>query len=155
MTSTVLVPHTGELLALDATTDDLAAAIAQIRDHEAQTAEARRQLEDELLRRLDHENRRSADVGGWHLQADPPNRTDWDTEQLAIALAGLELAGVISPAAAEAALPRKVERRPDKRELTKLLNLLDDEHAQALREAQRPSARRRRLTVKAGPEAAE
>lgn len=149
-TGLVIIPPTGEVVALDAPTDELAAAIALVQTLEADLKDARSLLRDELIRRLDHENRRSAQIGAWLLEADAPSKA-YDPSELAELLAELVDAGKISQAAMDAALKREVSWKPVKRELSKLAGTLAEQHPQdaaRLLALDRPTGRARSLKVR-------
>lgn len=146
-TDLVVIPPTGEVVALDAPTDELAAAIALVQTLEADLKDARASLRDELIRRLDHENRRSAQVGSWLLEADAPPKA-YDPGELAEFLAGLVAEGKISQAAMDACLKREVSWKPMKRELSKLAGTLDPQDAIRLQALDRPTGRARGLKVR-------
>jgi len=98
-------PITGEALALrDESTDTLARLRDEIRDARNALNEWANQIDAELTSRLDHEARRSAQVGGYKIETTAP--TVWSTDELALREALLELveAGVISREAVDAAV---------------------------------------------------
>lgn len=149
-TTDLMIPGTGELIPLDGPTDHLAEAFDAISDLERQLRDARGAIRAELLTRLDRENRRSAEVGDWKLEAEAPDQTDYDPDELAPILARLVGEEKISAEAMDKALERKVERLPRKRELSRLLGsaLLTDDDRAAILGCAKPRTRERRLTVK-------
>jgi hypothetical protein len=80
---TLADPVTGELLALDAPSDVLAAAVDEAKRRAKQYAEWQRLAEDELLERLRAQERRRATVGDWEIEIESSGRGRvWDPEEL-------------------------------------------------------------------------
>lgn len=151
MSADLVVPATGELLDLDGPTDVLADAVARIASLETDLRDARSALRGELLRRMDTANVRSFDAGPYKLEAEAPNQSDYDAQDLAPVLAELVVNGKIAQEAMDAALERVVSHKPRKRELDRLLTspTLSDEDRAAIQACAKPRTRERRLTVKA------
>lgn len=141
----LLVPATGEIVSLSAPTDVLAGAAAQMRELENELARVRSVVNDELTRRLDHENLRSADVGDYTITVDAPGGVDWDVNKLEDELSRLVELGVISDAAMERALPAK--RRVALRELKKLIPAVEDDYREDIEACSTPSNRVRRVKI--------
>lgn len=126
--SQALVPVTGEVIPYDAPNEVLIDALYRMRDLENQLAAARRDVGLEITRRMDADNLRQVEVDGFKVTVQAPGE-DWDLKALDEVLDGLVAHGVLTPAAVERLF--KVERRIQKRELTKLLKNLDDVNAGA------------------------
>ena len=146
-TDVVVIPPTGEVVALDAPTDERAAAFAQVTGLEADLREAKAQLRDAIVARLDHENRRKAKVGPWHLEVDAPAQRDYEPDELAVVLAELVEAGKIGKVAMDEALKRDVRWKPAKREIAKLEAILAPEDWARVRACAHPVAKARSLKV--------
>jgi hypothetical protein len=85
--SQVIVPITGEIVDLsDQATDRIAEELNEISAFEQDVRSFKRAANEELATRLDHEGRRSADVGEWHLEANAPTERVWDVPELQRAL---------------------------------------------------------------------
>ena len=127
-TGQALVPVTGEIVPFDADNEVLIDALYRMRDLETQLASARRDVGLEITRRMDADNLRSVEVDGFKVTVAAPGE-DWDLKRLDEVLRELVEAQVLTPAATERLF--KVERKVQKRELTKLLKNLDDVNAGA------------------------
>lgn len=93
----VLVPHTGEVVDLSEVDDvSLAAVMDSIAEIEADLRSAKRELSDEIAKRLDYLGRRSVDAGEFRLEVTPPQEKEWDLDRLRSDLAELVEEGVIS-----------------------------------------------------------
>lgn len=141
----LIVPATGEIVNLSAPTDILAEAAARMRELETELARVRGVVSEELTRRLDHENLRSAEVGDYTITVDAPGGLDWDTDELLQELDRLVELDVISGDALERVLPAK--RRVAVRELKKLLPTLDPDYRTDLEACSSPSSRVRRVKI--------
>jgi len=141
----LIVPLTGELIQLDAPTNDLASMARQIREMEQDLYRARSQLNDELVRRLDHENLRKAEIGEFILTVDAPGAVDWDVKLLEVALHGLVDHDELSSEAVDRILPLK--RSVSVRELKKLIGTLDDELGAKIEACSAPSRKTRRVKI--------
>ena len=141
----VLVPMTGELISLDSATDVLAEAVLRVRELEQELYRARTTVNAELVRRLDHENLRKADVGEYTLTVDAPNGVDWDVKQLEAVLLNLVDHNDLSAEAVDRILPLK--RSVSLRELKKLTGTLDDQASARVDACSQPSRKARRVKV--------
>lgn len=147
MLNQALVPVTGEIVSLDAPNETLIDALFRMRDLENQLAAVRRDIGFEITRRMDADNLRQVEVDGFKVTVAAPGE-DWDLKRLDEVLDGLVEAGTLTPAATERLF--KVERRVQKRELTKLLKNLDGVNAEAaeqIRECCETSRRVRSVKV--------
>jgi hypothetical protein len=141
----LVVPATGEVISLSQPSDILAEAAQRMRELEQELARIRAVVGDELIRRLDHENLRSADVGDYRITADAPGGVDWDTDELEQELSRLVELDVISEDAMNRVLP--VKRRVALRELKKLLPAVDEDYRKDIESCSEPSSRARRIRV--------
>jgi len=147
MSSTELVvPVTGQLLSLDAPTNELCEAFAQVRRLELELADARLVVARELTTRMDHENVRRFAAGDWQVEVDAPGRVDWDADLLFHILGEVVAEGHISADAAERVVP--TYRKVAVRELGKIKAVLPPDVATRLDEASTLSGRSRRVVVK-------
>jgi hypothetical protein len=90
-------PSTGELLDLrSAPTDQIAGELLGLVEFERDARAFRRAASDELARRLDHEGRRSADVGDFHVEVNAPAEKKWKPGALELTLARLVEQGDLS-----------------------------------------------------------
>lgn len=93
----VASPVTGELLTLDAPTEDLASLLADIRDFESVLKEQKALVNRELLARLDKNASWTQQAGDYKLSApSPATGEEWDGAGLYAALCDLKDSGVIS-----------------------------------------------------------
>jgi hypothetical protein len=89
---TVVSPRTGEVLTLDAGTDQLAGLLADFSEHEAVVKESKRYVQDELLRRLDSAAQWTMHVeGGLKISAPSPAPAE-EFDELALRESLLQLA---------------------------------------------------------------
>jgi hypothetical protein len=150
---TAVVPYTGEAIVLADTTDaQLAQALEDARLFEQSRLRTfKRELQDELLRRMDTAAARGAQGawtirdGQWKLTGDSPDRTDYDLNELRGALQSLVYAGLISEdVLGEVIVPSgwKVAKRP-LAQLAKLGGVVKD----AIKSCQLPDSRPRNVTV--------
>jgi hypothetical protein len=103
MTEVIVVPKTGEVLDITgATTTSLAAVIEAINEAEKDLKSDRRQIGDELARRLDIEGRRSVMLDDFRIEVSPPTEKTWDVDELRATLAELVEEGTISDGKAKA-----------------------------------------------------
>lgn len=97
MSNEVMVPGTGELLDLSAsTTDEIATTLASLGEFLSDAARFKRAASMELAERLDHEGRRSAEVGEWKVEVNAPTEKQWDVVRLQVELTKLVEKGRIS-----------------------------------------------------------
>jgi hypothetical protein len=93
----IVHPRTGELLDLKTVqTDALLEARDLLSDHERQTREVRRSVDDELIRRADHEGRRSITFSEFTVEVTAPTEKQWDMRALRETLATLVERDLIS-----------------------------------------------------------
>jgi hypothetical protein len=109
----VHVPHpkTGEVVAIIAATptDQLAELRDAIVEHEKTVIKQWKDAVDaEIVRRLDFEGRRSAEVGRWKVTVPGPVRTVWDSRAAYLAVQRLVRAGLISAERGREAVRREV-----------------------------------------------
>lgn len=150
---TAVVPYTGEAIVLADTTDaQLAQALDDARLFEQSRLRAfKRELQDELLRRMDAAAARGAQGawtirdGEWKLTGDSPDRTEYDLDELRGVLQSLVYAGLISEdVLGEVIVPSgwKVAKRP-LAQLAKLGGVVKD----AIKSCELPDSRPRNVTV--------
>jgi len=119
--ATVVHPVTGEVLDLaTAPIDVIAEFVDAVTDSRRQLDELRSMADRELARRMDVENLRTYDLGGWRVTVNAPTRTVYDGERLRDVLASLVGEGVISESAADRACQQVTTLKPVVRELNKL-----------------------------------
>jgi polyhydroxyalkanoate synthesis regulator phasin len=111
MSAHLLVPHTGELVNLEAEPRVLAEALNDMREMEAQIRSAKGVLSREIHRRMDASARWTLEAGPWQLVGASPGRLNWDADQLAEIVLELVEEGTINAAAAEAAVEQVHEWR--------------------------------------------
>lgn len=101
MTET-LITLTGELVDLSAAPADvLGKLFEEINQRVLDLRADKRELTDELARRLDFEGRRSIDVDGWHFEVTAPTERQIDVPELSSVLSDLVAEGTISQAKAD------------------------------------------------------
>lgn len=105
-TGVVADPATGEVLDLaTATTDALAAYLANVRDLEHTLREHKKAAQAEVLRRMDNAAQWTVTVGEWKLSgASPAPKVTYDAEALAAELQQLVDDDLLAPAAATKAV---------------------------------------------------
>lgn len=94
--SSVVIPGTGVVVSLDASPSDLAEAWEELTDFESQIRSTKREIGDEITRRLDHEGRRSLTVDGVTFETTAPTEKKWNLQRLNETLIELEKEGTIS-----------------------------------------------------------
>lgn len=120
-TSLITHPRTGEILDLNKVeTDPLLEARDLIADREREWQAMRRSVDDELIRRLDHEGRRSFTFPEFKVDATPPLKKQWDVDALRLTLGELVGEELISAEKARRCL--KVKYEAAWRELSTLLS---------------------------------
>lgn len=150
MTSHALIPLSGEAVALDAPTADLAAFFDKLAEVKREVRQAEDLLKQELASRLDKDNRRKDMFGEYEVEVSAPNPTEFDVEHLERVLTVLVKEGKLSEEAARSALEPVRVLKPRKRELDKLLKspALTPFDQNILAECAKPTGRPRRVTVK-------
>jgi hypothetical protein len=121
MTMVAVHPRTGEAIDLHAAaTDELLDCHDAFADLEREMKEARREVDDELTRRMDHEGRRSFTFDHFKVDVSPPVEKLWDVDKLLNTLDDLVEIKAISQVKAERCVRTKTE--PVWRELKTLLS---------------------------------
>lgn len=141
----LIVPVTGEVLPLDGESNLLADAVLRMKEIENELYRVRKIVNDELAKRLDKENLRTAKLKDFEITVDAPSAVDWDTDGLLGALGTLVKEGVISEAALDRVMP--VTRKISQRELKKLIATLDGGDLEMVASCSKPSTRARRVKV--------
>lgn len=119
VTDLVRIPQTGELIDVKtATTDVLAEAHEDLRQAQSEVRSMARQIDDELIERMDYEGKRTYHGEGFTLEASAPVEREWDLDTLDVVLARLVREGTISQRKADACIRTKLE--PNVRELKTL-----------------------------------
>lgn len=123
---TIVSPATGEVLALDAPTEDLAGWLVDVRDWEAQARDAKRVVTAEILSRLDRGASWTAHFpdAGIKISGDSPAPVEeWDGAELRTFLLDLVDEGVITVEAVDAAVQTVVTYKPRKAGINALRKL--------------------------------
>ena len=141
----LVLPVLGEVLPLDAPSDQLAEAAWRMRELETELARVRKLVGNELVNRMDRENLRSVEVAGYSITVSAPGAVDWDADQLAEVLGELVKRDVITAGALDRVLP--VKRTVAQRELKKLLETLDSPDVELVETCSAPSRRSRTVKV--------
>lgn len=118
-------PQTGELLELaTAPTADLAAWLDAVRWMEGEQRDAKRQVQAEIIKRMDTDASYTLREGDYELSGDSPKPVEvFDVEPLAADLDDLVAEGIISADARARVIVETVERKVALREIRKLMNL--------------------------------
>lgn len=145
----VVNPATGEAIELASEATDLLAAerkgVTELRSDLANYAFY---LDEELTRRLDKENTRSADVGEWHIETKAPTTISFEPDRLAVAIHDLIAEDLLGESVAERVFipqPDKINRR----EVDKLLKHSDKRVREHIAAAGTEEPQRRTVSVKA------
>ena len=147
-TEVMVVPDTGELIPLDAPSEDLAAAVYRMKTLEDELYRVRGIVNQELTRRMDLDNKRSVEVDGFKLEVAAPGK-EWDYELLDEVLADLVDAGKLSEEGKRSLYKVPEPKRSlQVRELNKLLASLPDDLAAQVRACAGESKRTRAVKVK-------
>lgn len=141
------MPATGEAVALDGPTEDLAAHMADIRQLESELREAKALIANEVMQRMDRDALWTQRVGPWEVKGESPERVEYDPEALSKTLDDLLEMGAISLGAADAALEEVTTYKPRVRGLNALIKL-GGEVKERIEACQRPVDKPRRLSVK-------
>jgi len=145
--SVVVHPLTGELVSLDSPNPDLAAWLDGVRDLESRFREAKRQVHDELLARMDGAASWTIDTGDYKLVGESPALTEYDGDRLRHVLEQLVADGSIGEEAAKAALETVVTYKPRVRGI-RALEKLGGVVREAIAACSRPVERPRRVSVR-------
>jgi hypothetical protein len=144
----VVRPDTGEMLDIRRSATDVLAEerkrVTELRNALNVYASF---LDEELNRRLDKENTRSATVGGWKIETKAPTTLTFDPESLAVAIHDLIAEDLLGEAVLEKVLipqPDKVNRR----EVDKLLRHADSRVREHIRSVGVEEDQRRTVSVK-------
>lgn len=116
-------PATGEVVLLNAPTNEIAAAVDATRELEGRLREFKGRLNAELLDRMDKAATWTARGGGYKVSGDGPRQPNYDGPKLAAALRPLVEAGVIEKAAMLKAVEPAVEWKAKKAGINALLKL--------------------------------
>jgi hypothetical protein len=148
----IVNPATGEALSLRDPTDVLAGAIAAVRELEVQLHGFKRDLQDEILRRMDHERTYTAHLPGrLKLTGDGPRTPDYDGKRLAVELTRLVNDGVIGLVAMQKAVEEVVDYKVKKAGITALLKVEDERVAAAVKSAEIQNTKPRGVRVTPEP----
>lgn len=146
ITEPIIQPATGELVDLSAATNALAAWLDEYRALDSLSRTAKTALTQELANRLDYEGKASHAVGDWKVSVNARDSIKYDPDITFSILKRAVALGLISEAAAEAAVPPTGKRKIAKRELDRVAKLLPDDLAAELNAVGIPDARRITLT---------
>lgn len=121
-------PATGEVIDLSGPTDLLAEYLDDLRNLDRELRVVKDRIAAEITARLDVENRRSAEVGGWVVETQAP--TVWETDALHLLDGLLNLAALddapLSADAAQQAVRVVESLKVDRRKLKSLRNHPDE-----------------------------
>lgn len=120
MSDLVTIPVTGEVVDLGGSLESFITGWEQLEDLATQIRSVKREISDEIARRLDHEGRRSVDVGGVKFEVTAPTEKEWNMPELSATLAELVAEKTIAQKKADACI--KWEPKPVWRELKTLLS---------------------------------
>ena len=105
MSRALEVPITGEVVDLKAASiPALAATFDGLAQFELQIRSAKRELSDEVARRLDYFGRRSFEDNGWRVEVNAPTEREYDIDELRATLTELVAEGTISDEKAKACI---------------------------------------------------
>jgi hypothetical protein len=93
---THVIPGTGVVVALDADPQELAEAWDQLITLEADLRTTKREISDEITRRLDYQGRRSLEIDGVRFETTAPTEKEWNLKELQDTLGELRQEGTIS-----------------------------------------------------------
>jgi hypothetical protein len=116
----VVIPGTGEVLALDAPLQRFVGAWEQLVALDADLRSAKREISDEIARRLDHEGKRTLHLDDVTFEVNAPTEKVWDLKELQGTLRELVAERTISEKKAERCI--KWEPKPVWSELKTLLS---------------------------------
>lgn len=145
---TVPNPATGELVDLTSPTDFLAARRREVIELKKALDVYADVIDEELTRRLDRMNTRSADVGDWRIEGKPATVTEFPRDPLAKAIRELIAEDKLDGAVLGRTIRRTSEFKVDKREVTKLLKHPDEEVRARIAAVGIESPQKRSVTVK-------
>jgi hypothetical protein len=104
MEDIVVIPGSGVVVPLDAGPQELAQAWDELTMFERDLRSTKRQISDEITRRLDHEGKRSMEVDGVKFETTAPTEKQWDLFALQQVLRELVEEETISQTKADACL---------------------------------------------------
>ncbi len=141
-------PTTGEVLDLaNAATDALAAALTDCRALEDDLRVYKRNVSDEVLRRMDHARTYTAHLPGLKLTGDGPLSPEYNGTVLWDALTALAREGALSNEAVLKAVKRETVYTPMKGGVKALLKVPDERVAAAVKAAEIPNHKQRAVRV--------
>lgn len=142
----IIHPATAEIIPLDGPTDQLAEALLNIRNLEADLRSVKQQIGDELHRRMDREGKWTVHLPDMDVTGQAPSRVEYDAEGLAFRLQALVNRGVITEAAQVAAVEPHTSWKVRKQGVNALLKL-GGEVAEEIRATERPVEAPRRISI--------
>lgn len=116
----VLLPGGELVVPSEVTLERLADAFDEVNEAIGELATIKREMQDEVIRRLDYEGRRQITIDGFQLQATAPTEKEWDLAELQLVLAELVNEETISGEKAERCI--KWEPKPVWSEIKTLLS---------------------------------
>lgn len=120
-------PATGQVVDLDAKTEDLAQVLDDTREMEYKLRYFKEAVSAEVLRRMDRQAEWTMREGEYELRSiSPAPKIDWAGDELALVLDELVAEGRIDQGAKEAALETEISYKPKARGLNALLKLGQD-----------------------------
>jgi hypothetical protein len=147
----IVNPATGEALSLRDPTNVLADALTAARELEIRLGGFKRDLQDEILRRMDHERTYTAHLPGrLKLTGDGPRKPDYDGERLYKALEPL-VPAVISSRARDNAVETTTAYKVKKAGINALLKVEDDRVIAAVKGAEVQNTKPRGVRVTPEP----
>lgn len=143
----IVHPLTGEALELLAPTDVIAEAIDAAKEDTQRLATYKRALQDEILRRMDHDRTYTAHLRGFKITGDGPRAPTYDGERLHRALKPLVAGGLISERALTAAVETVTEYKVKVNGVKALLKGADEALVAAVEGAQEQNLKPRGVRV--------
>lgn len=147
VTTTVVNPASGEVIALSDATDLLAAERHRVVELKKALDQYAAAIDEELVRRLDLENTRSAEVGGYRIETKAPTTTTFDPVRLAVAIHDLIAEGKLGESVVERVFIPQPEKI-NKAEVNKLLKHADPVVRDWIARVGEETEQRRTVTVK-------
>lgn len=143
----VVNPVTGEIVPMDAPTDQLAEFLSDVREFERAMRDQKQHVSQELHRRMDADAIWTVHLGDWTVSGESPARVEYDAELLHRKLTEFVEAHVIPQRALEDAVITETKYRARVSGINRLAKLGGD-LAKAIESCQIPLTRERRITVK-------
>lgn len=133
----IVHPLTGDVLELDAPTDQLAAVLEDHREILSVLAEWRSLVERELVRRMDSANTRKEEIGGYVLEVNAPRTESYSVDTTREALAPLVEEGILDEVVLERVITMSVPKpvAPQERVAKTEINKLKKHPAEEVRAA--------------------